>query len=381
MTPRRHRRSAALAGAVLLALLGHVVLMERLHESLQVVDLKTASIQRAEVRFDRQLAPTAPVAVQAAPPRVAPAARRGRASAPEPAEVADVADEPEVPDEPDEPDEPDAPEPPASSPEVPEGSEIVAEPAVPAASDAVPAVAAASAPEPDLASAAASTPAFEWPASTRLSYRLTGWYRGEVHGQAEVQWLRLDAMRYQVHLSVSIGPAIAPLMTRRMSSEGRITPAGLAPQRYEQLTTQIVGRDRQASMAFEPEGIRLARGDRVPYRVDVQDTASQFIQIIWLLRTQPDLARKGQAMAFALALPNRVDDWVYEVAETAIEPTPVGPLETLHVKPRRRAEGGNLTAQMWYAPALQMLPVRIRIEQDADTWVDLRLEKAPEQGG
>jgi hypothetical protein len=213
-----------------------------------------------------------------------------------------------------------------------------------------------------------------------LSYRLTGWYRGEVHGQAEVAWLRVDAQRYQVHLTVSIGPSFAPLMTRRMSSEGRITSDGLAPQRYEQVTTQIIGRDRQASMAFEPSGIRLARGDRVPYQADVQDTASQFIQIIWLLRTRTELARQGQAMAFALALPNRVDDWVYEVVETVVEPTPVGPLETLHVKPRRRAEGGNLTAQMWYAPALQMLPVRIRIEQDAETWVDLRLERAPEQG-
>jgi hypothetical protein len=85
-------------------------------------------------------------------------------------------------------------------------------------------------------------------------------------------------------------------------------------------------------------------------------------------------------MAFPLALPNRVDAWVYEVAEQVVEQTPVGPLETLHVKPRRRAEGGNLTAQMWYAPSLQMLPVRIRIEQDAETWVDLRLERAPEQG-
>ena len=222
---------------------------------------------------------------------------------------------------------------------------------------------------------------FDWPASTRLSYRLTGWYRGEVHGQAEVQWLRVGERGYQVHLSVSIGPAFAPLVTRRMSSEGRLTPGGLAPQRYEQLTTQIVGRDRQVSMAFEPAGIRLARGDRVAYRVDVQDTASQFIQIIYLLRTQADLVHKGSAMSFPLALPNRVDDWVYEVAETVVEPTPIGPLETLHVKPRRRAEGGNLTAQMWYAPALQMLPVRIRIDQDAETWVDLRLDRAPEQGG
>ncbi len=377
-----HRRSAAFAAAVLLALLGHLGLMEVLRESLTAVDLRPPAIHRVEVRFDRQLAPTAPVAVQAAP-RPKPAPRPARAPRvpvedATPLAADEAASEP-VATELAASDGDDGAALAQAAASEPEPSPVVTEAVsseVAVASDNAPGVA------PDLSTATAATPpAFEWPASTRLSYRLTGWYRGEVHGQAEVAWLRVDAQRYQVHLTVSIGPSFAPLMTRRMSSEGRITPDGLAPQRYEQVTTQIIGRDRQASMAFEPSGIRLARGDRVPYQADVQDTASQFIQIIWLLRTQPELARQGQAMAFALALPNRVDDWVYEVVETVVEPTPVGPLETLHVKPRRRAQGGNLTAQMWYAPALQMLPVRIRIDQDADTWVDLRLERAPEQGG
>jgi hypothetical protein len=34
---------------------------------------------------------------------------------------------------------------------------------------------------------------------------------------------------------------------------------------------------------------------------------------------------------------------------------------------------------MWLAPTLQYLPVRIRIEQDAETYVDLRIETAPLQ--
>jgi hypothetical protein len=61
--------------------------------------------------------------------------------------------------------------------------------------------------------------------------------------------------------------------------------------------------------------------------------------------------------------------------------TPFGITQALHVKPRRRAEGGNLSVQMWYAPTLQMLPVRIRIDQDANVWVDLRLDQAPVQSG
>jgi hypothetical protein len=44
-----------------------------------------------------------------------------------------------------------------------------------------------------------------------------------------------------------------------------------------------------------------------------------------------------------------------------------------------RSGGSILSAQVWYAPTLQMLPVRIRIEQDAETWIDLRLSEPPRQ--
>jgi hypothetical protein len=44
-----------------------------------------------------------------------------------------------------------------------------------------------------------------------------------VHGEAQVEWLR-EGTRYQVHMDVSVGPSFAPLMSRRVSSEGEITP-------------------------------------------------------------------------------------------------------------------------------------------------------------
>lgn len=217
-----------------------------------------------------------------------------------------------------------------------------------------------------------------WPRSTRLSYRLAGWYHGEVLGQAQVEWLR-EGWRYQVHLDVSLGPALAPLATRRMSSEGRITAQGLAPQRYLQRTTQIIGRSREARIAFEADEILLDRGRRLPRPEDVQDTASQFIQMVYLFTTRPALREPGQVVAFALALPHRVDRWAYDVGPLETVDTPLGPLQAFHVRPRRAAAPGDLSVEIWYAPRLQLLPVRIFIRQDADTWADLRLERAPEQ--
>jgi len=60
---------------------------------------------------------------------------------------------------------------------------------------------------------AASAPPFQWPKATRVSFDLTGYFRGEVHGSAQVEWLREDD-RYQVHLDVYVGLKAAPFMSR-----------------------------------------------------------------------------------------------------------------------------------------------------------------------
>ena len=86
------------------------------------------------------------------------------------------------------------------------------------------------------------------------------------------------------------------------------------------------------------------------------------------------------ARDFPLALPHKLMTWGYEVGERETVSTALGDIETVHVVPRSPAQPGVLAAEVWYAPSLQWLPVRLRIVQDAETWVDLRLARAPEQG-
>ena len=139
---------------------------------------------------------------------------------------------------------------------------------------------------------------------------------------------------------------------------------------------------RRAGVAFEPEQVRLANGDGVPRPAGVQDTASQFVQLTWLFTTQPQRLRVGEAVEMPLALPRRVDLWMYDVVQAERLWMPVGEIDTWHVKPRRPARpGGELTAEVWIAPSLQYLPVRIVIRQDADTFVDLLLTRLPQQDG
>jgi len=255
--------------------------------------------------------------------------------------------------------------------------------ASPAASAAVAAAltvlteAAGSAPAATLAAVTAET--FDWPPSTRLSYRVSGNYRGPVEGQAQVEWLR-SGTRYQVHMDLSIGPSFAPLMSRRVSSEGEITPAGLSPRRYDELTKVVLREPRQLSIQLNPDSVRLANGAELPRPAGVQDSASQFVQITWMFTTQPGLLQAGRSLELPLALPRRLANWTYDVIGAEMLATPAGQVETWHVKPRPGAQGGaELSAEIWVAPSLQYLPVRIVIRQDAQNFLDLLIERLPQQ--
>jgi hypothetical protein len=261
--------------------------------------------------------------------------------------------------------------------------EVARTPDLPALRAAVEPAAAGSAP-PAPATAAASAAAFEWPPSTRLSYRLTGNYRGPVEGQARVEW-RLAGQRYQVALEVGIGPPFAPLVTRQLLSDGLVTPHGLEPRRYEEETRVAFRPPRQLSIVLEADRVLLPGGRQFARPPGLQDSASQFVQMTWLFTTQPGRLQAGSTLDVPLALPRHVEVWTYEVLGPATLETPVGAIEAVHVRPRLPPRlagrgGGDLVAEFWVAPTLQNLPVRILIRQDEETYVDLNLERLPQQG-
>lgn len=235
----------------------------------------------------------------------------------------------------------------------------------------------------EIVAAAASAPASdepgpEWPLSTRLSYVLTGNYRGSVHGQAQVEWLR-QGRDYQVHLDVGVGPSFAPLISRRMSSQGKLTPQGIAPQRYDEQTRVILAEPRRATVLIGHGEVQLANGARQPAVQGAQDSASQFVQLTWLFLTGRELLEAGRVVDFPLVLPYRQYAWQYQVVGEELLHTPMGPVASWHLKPTRGVAGGDLLAEVWLAPSLQFLPVRLLIRQDADTYIDLMLKSAPLQ--
>jgi hypothetical protein len=287
---------------------------------------------------------------------------------------------------------PPAPKPAARKPQPPAAVERVAEAAsepasAPEAAPPEPVAEAASAPAVAVAEPAASAPSDvepgpEWPLSTRLSYVLTGNYRGPIYGQAQVEWLR-KGLDYQVNLDVGVGPSFAPLITRRMSSQGRLTPEGIAPQRYDEETKFIIGGGRRVSVFFLGADVQLGSGTREPAMRGGQDAASQFVQLTWLFMTGREPLRAGHVVQLPLVLPRKQYAWQYEVLGEERLATPMGALPAWHLKPSRPTQqgvgGGDLTAEVWLAPSLQYLPVRLVIRQDAETFLDLMLKSVPLQ--
>lgn len=357
--------------------LAHLWLSDELMEDRLGFGASRDTMQHIDVAYVRELAVAPPP--EPAPPRPRPAPRPRRAAVAKAPPASVPASTPK----------PDSgivtkvePLPPLPTPAPP----VLDEPVPPLAAASQPALpTVASAPTAAASAVAAATPAsaasaaaaFDWPPSTRLTYAMTGNYRGEVQGSATVEWIRVGS-RYQVHMEAIIGPSFAPILVRRASSEGELGDNGLMPQRFEG-EQRVAFRSRRWAMSFDAERVRLPEGREAPTLPGVQDEASLFVQLTWLFTTQPQELRAGRSIEVPLALPRRVEVWQYDVIGQETLQMPFGEVSTMHVKPRRLARSSDLTPQMWFAPGLQYLPVRILVQQDADTFIDLQLQRAPQQ--
>ncbi len=276
--------------------------------------------------------------------------------------------------------------------------------------------------------AAAAQTVDGWPPDTRLTYRLTGNYRGELNGSARVQWQRetarapsrdagrdtagetapgaapeADAVRplhapsagplgsiiaagtgippsnpsrpqprYQVRLDLLLSSFVVLSMT----SQGQMTDAGLVPQIYEE---KLPGNLRRVS--FDGAQVRFQNGGLAAQPSTVQDTASQFVELSRRFSSGRERLQAGASIQLWLARPGGMDAWTYDISGPHALQTPeLGTVQAFQLKPRPLANPrGPISAEMWFAPSLQYLPVRVRISLGDGNFVDLLVERI-EQG-
>lgn len=207
-----------------------------------------------------------------------------------------------------------------------------------------------------------------WPGDTRLTYRLGGQFRsGELYGDARVQWQRQGG-NYQVRLDIDI----TPFVTMAMTSQGQVTDQGLAPRAYEEAK-----RGKRRAALFGERAIALEGGRSAPRPEGVQDTASQFVELAHRFASGRETLEVGKAVSFWMARPGAVDLWTYDIVGREMLRIPqLGTVEAFHLKPRPIASPrGNVYAEMWFAPSLKFLPVRIKVSMGEEAYVDLMVDK------
>lgn len=206
-----------------------------------------------------------------------------------------------------------------------------------------------------------------WPLDTRLTYTLRGYFRGELLGSGSVQWQHAQG-RYQVEVDLRV----ALLFGLSLISQGEVRRAGLVPLVYEE---RSVGRVRR--VVLDGVAIQFADGNAIRQPAGVQDTASQFVELSRRFATGRQVLQVGTEVPVWLARPNALHLWTYDVVGQEVLQLPgYGAVPSFHLVPRPVANpAGNISAELWFAPSLQYLPVRIRISLGEGNFVDLVVEK------
>ena len=241
-----------------------------------------------------------------------------------------------------------------------------AEPAATGTDIAAAATLAASAPAaPPAGPSPTPVTAMALPASARLNYKMTGGSkRLTYYAKGEMDWQN-KGRRYDARMTVSalfIG-------SRTMSSTGQIGNDGLAPNRFsDKSRTEVAAH-------FEPDKGRIsfsANTPAVPWTQGSQDRVSVFLQLGGMLAGNPAGFPIGDNISMLTVGPRDADTWTFVVESEENLSLPFGDLATLKLsrKPRREYDQ---TIEIWYAPALDYLPVRSKITQANGDFVDQQL--------
>jgi hypothetical protein len=358
---------------VAFVLLMHAFVTYEVAQEMQDVAPDKRSIKRMQATYVSEVKLSAPPVAAAAvkpvaPPVPAPAVKPAK-PAKKPRKPAKAAS---------------APQETASEPDTVKQAEQPASEAASAMAEAKPPAEPASAPSSPEASiaaqAAASAPArhgpvFVWPKATRVNYKLEGYYRGPFYGTASVEWVRQDS-HYQVTLTA--GVPIWGSMT--MTSDGEIVPQGLSPRRYESLNRLLFKTSKPNIMSFEDNEVVLANGERVKRLPDMQDPVSQLIQLAYKFITNPGLLKPGNTIEMPMVWTKRFEMIAFDVIDEEVLKTSLGDIPTFHVKPRRMVQDkDNLSGEIWFAPSLQYLPIRILTRWPDNVYLDMQMEGAPQQ--
>ena len=159
---------------------------------------------------------------------------------------------------------------------------------------------------------------------------------------------------------------------RSQTSVGTRDPLmGLQPTRYgdKNRSEQATHFDRSRT----PPVLRFsANTPDLPLQAHTQDRLSVLLQLAAMFGGQPDRFQPGDTVALHTAGPRDADVWPFKVGPTAPLSLPVGTLDAVHLL-RTPLHAYDNRVELWLAPSLGYLPVRILWTQANGDIVDQQL--------
>ena len=208
-------------------------------------------------------------------------------------------------------------------------------------------------------------PAVRIPAPVRLGFDVAGQAKGfQYSARAELLWQH-DGQQYQARQEISE----LFLGSRAQTSVGEITPLGLQPRRFGDRS-----RSEQAAHFDFAQGRVTFSANTPPATVapGAQDRLSVFLQLGALLSAAPERFAVGTRISIPTVSARAADTWTFTVEGEETLELPIGTVQAVQLQrlPRRDYDQ---KAQVWLAPELGYLPVRIRITQTSGDFAELSL--------
>jgi len=206
-------------------------------------------------------------------------------------------------------------------------------------------------------------------ASARLIYQVRS-TKLPVTAQGELLWHNLG-LHYQARLSYSLFG-----LHRAQSSRGRITDAGLAPERFGDKYRSEVA----AHFDYPQHRITFsANTPEAPLLVGAQDRLSVLLQIGALVASNPAEFGAGTTLTVQTASARSAETWLFTFEDMQTLELPNGPLPALKLV-RLPRQMYDQTIEVWLAPALGYLPARIRITDANGHAVDQQWVRTEDAG-
>jgi hypothetical protein len=205
------------------------------------------------------------------------------------------------------------------------------------------------------------------PDSIRLLYTVT---KGDDSAKASLAWRVQNNAAQQTSYELAYEATYFGISVQRQTSAGVIGERGLAPVRFgdkrrgkaEQATHFDSGSQRVTFSNNRPEAVLTAGS---------QDRSSVLIQLASLFAAQPSKWQAGQVIEIPVASTDELETWRFEVQGEELLALPAGQLPAVHLI-RRARRAFDQTVELWLAPSLSYLPVRMR-QSDTSGLVDVQL--------